>query len=141
MAGAPEVIKCREIETWRDCFSSSELAEPASAVRHGCHPVVIGSQGARHDFSVKIPLHPFFSLGVRRRAGEGLGAHFGGARAIRRQHGFSPQASVDNTAYFPVNVKGGLLYVGDVTPPWAKLGYFYVNYHQTPATRKDTLPK
>src|SRR5438309_555102 len=39
-------------------------------------------------------------------------------RAVRCTSGVggnmdSPEASVGNTAYFPVNVKGGLLYLGD----------------------------
>src|ERR1700739_34755 len=43
MAGAPEVIKCREIETC-EIATSTELPEPTSAVRHACHPVVIASR-------------------------------------------------------------------------------------------------
>ncbi len=53
------------------------------------------------DFSVKIPMHPFFGcIGVAPANGEArasvVPAEFGG-----------------NTVYFPVNVKGGLLYLGD----------------------------
>jgi amidase len=63
------------------------------------------------DFSVKIPLHPFFGcMGVAPAGGEArtsvVPAEFGGNMD-------SPEASVGNTVYFPVNVKGGLLYLGD----------------------------
>ena len=63
------------------------------------------------DFSVKIPLHPFLGcIGVAPAEGEGrssvVPAEFGGNMD-------SPEASVGNTVYLPVNVKGGLLYVGD----------------------------
>ena len=63
------------------------------------------------DFSVKIPLHPFFGcIGVAPAQGEArssvVPAEFGGNMD-------SPEVSVGNTVYFPVNVKGGLLYVGD----------------------------
>jgi amidase len=63
------------------------------------------------DFSVKIPLHPFFGcIGVAPAEGEArssvVPAEFGGNMD-------SPEASAGNTVYFPVNVKGGLLYVGD----------------------------
>jgi amidase len=63
------------------------------------------------DFSVKIPVHPFFGcIGVAPANGEArssvVPAEFGGNMD-------SPEASVGNTAYFPVNVKGGLFYIGD----------------------------
>jgi acetamidase/formamidase len=63
------------------------------------------------DFSVKIPLHPFFGcIGVAPALGEArsstVPAEFGGNMD-------SPEVSVGNTVYFPVNAKGGLLYVGD----------------------------
>jgi amidase len=63
------------------------------------------------DFSVKIPIHPFFGcIGVAPANGEArssvVPAEFGGNMD-------SPEASVGNTVYFPVNVKGGLLYIGD----------------------------
>src|ERR1700747_2552036 len=63
------------------------------------------------DFSVKIPLHPFFGcIGVAPAEGEArssvVPAEFGGNMD-------SPEVSKGNTVYFPVNVKGGLLYVGD----------------------------
>lgn len=63
------------------------------------------------DFSVKIPVRPFFGcIGVAPANGEArssiVPAEFGGNMD-------SPEASVGNTVYFPVNVKGGLLYVGD----------------------------
>src|SRR5215470_11730643 len=59
-------------------------------------------------YSVKIPLHPFFGcIGVAPAGGEArssvVPAEFGGNMD-------SPEASVGNTAYFPVNVNGGLLY-------------------------------
>ena len=63
------------------------------------------------DFSVKIPLHPFLGcIGVAPAAGEArssiVPAEFGGNMD-------SPEASAGNTAYFPVNVPGALLYMGD----------------------------
>ena len=63
------------------------------------------------DFSVKIPLHPFFGcIGVAPAGGEArssvVPAEFGGNMD-------SPEVSAGNTVYFPVNLKGGLLYVGD----------------------------
>ena len=63
------------------------------------------------DFSVKIPMDPFFGcIGVAPAEGEArssiVPAEFGGNMD-------SPEASVGNTVYFPVNVKGGLLYIGD----------------------------
>jgi len=63
------------------------------------------------DFSVKIPLHPFFGcIGVAPAGGEArssvVPAEFGGNMD-------SPEASVGNTVYFPVNVPGALLYIGD----------------------------
>ena len=66
-----------------------------------------------HDskFTVKIPVHPFFGcIGVAPAGSEArssiVPAEFGGNMD-------SPEASVGNTVYFPVNVKGGLLYLGD----------------------------
>ena len=60
------------------------------------------------DFSVKIPLHPFF--GVAPANGEArssiVPAEFGGNMD-------APEASVGNTLYLPVNVVGALLYMGD----------------------------
>jgi amidase len=68
-------------------------------------------QALDSDFSVKIPMHPFFGcIGVAPAEGEArssiVPAEFGGNMD-------SPEASVGNTVYFPVNVKGGLLYLGD----------------------------
>ena len=62
-------------------------------------------------FTVKIPLHPFFGcIGVAPAGGEArssiVPAEFGGNMD-------SPEASVGNTVYFPVNVAGGLLFMGD----------------------------
>jgi amidase len=63
------------------------------------------------DFKVKIPVHPFFGcIGVAPANGEArssvVPAEFGGNMD-------SPEAGVGDTVYFPVNVKGGLLYIGD----------------------------
>jgi amidase len=63
------------------------------------------------DFSVQIPMHPFFGcIGVAPANGEArssiVPAEFGGNMD-------SPEASVGNTVYFPVNMKGGLFYIGD----------------------------
>ena len=49
----------------------------------------------------------------RRRAGEWRGAQFDCAGGVWREHGFSGGDASGNTVYFPVNVKGGLLYLGD----------------------------
>jgi amidase len=62
-------------------------------------------------FSVQIPLHPFFGcIGVAPANGEArssiVPAEFGGNMD-------APEASVGNTLYLPVNVAGGLLYMGD----------------------------
>ena len=63
------------------------------------------------DFATKIPLHPFLGcIGVAPADGEArsslVPAEFGGNMD-------SPQASVGNTLYLPVNVRGALLYLGD----------------------------
>jgi len=63
------------------------------------------------NFSVKIPLHPFFGcIGVAPAGGEArssvVPAEFGGNMD-------APEASVGNTLYLPVNVAGALLYMGD----------------------------
>jgi len=63
------------------------------------------------DFSVKIPLHPFFGcIGVAPADGEArssiVPAEFGGNMD-------SPEASAGNTLFLPVNVAGALLYMGD----------------------------
>lgn len=63
------------------------------------------------DFSVKVPVHPFFGcIGVAPAEGESrssvVPAEFGGNMD-------SPEASAGNTLYLPVNVAGALLYVGD----------------------------
>lgn len=62
-------------------------------------------------FSVQIPLHPFFGcIGVAPAEGEArssvVPAEFGGNMD-------SPEASAGNTVYLPVNVPGGLLFMGD----------------------------
>jgi amidase len=63
------------------------------------------------DFSVKIPLHPFFGcIGVAPANGEArssvVPAEFGGNMD-------APEATAGNTLYLPVNVAGALLYMGD----------------------------
>jgi acetamidase/formamidase len=63
------------------------------------------------DFSVKIPMRPFFGcIGVAPANGEArssiVPAEFGGNMD-------SPEASAGNTVYLPVNVKGALFYIGD----------------------------
>ena len=63
------------------------------------------------DFSVKIPLHPFFGcIGVAPAGGEArssvVPAEFGGNMD-------APEVSAGNTLYLPVNVAGALLYMGD----------------------------
>jgi acetamidase/formamidase len=66
-----------------------------------------------HDsnFSVQIPLHPFLGcIGVAPANGEArssiVPAEFGGNMD-------SPEVSAGNTVYFPVNVPGALLFMGD----------------------------
>ncbi len=63
------------------------------------------------NFSVKFPLHPFLGcIGVAPAGGEArssvVPAEFGGNMD-------APEASVGNTLYLPVNVRGALLYMGD----------------------------
>ncbi len=68
-------------------------------------------QALDSKFATKIPLHPFFGcIGVAPAQGEArssvVPAEFGGNMD-------SPEASAGNTVYFPVNVEGALLYMGD----------------------------
>jgi amidase len=68
-------------------------------------------QALDSKFSVKIPVHPFLGcIGVAPAGGEArssiVPAEFGGNMD-------ASEASVGNTVYFPVNVKGALLYLGD----------------------------
>lgn len=63
------------------------------------------------NFSVKIPLHPFFGcIGVAPSGGEArssvVPAEFGGNMD-------SPEVSVGNTVYLPVSVPGAMLFMGD----------------------------
>jgi amidase len=63
------------------------------------------------NYSVKIPLHPFFGcIGVAPTGGEArssiVPAEYGGNMD-------SSEASAGNTLYLPVNVPGALLYMGD----------------------------
>ena len=68
-------------------------------------------QALDSKYSVKIPLHPFFGcIGVAPADGEARSSvvpeAFGGNMD-------SPEASVGNTVYFPVNVPGAMLFLGD----------------------------
>jgi len=68
-------------------------------------------QALDSKFSVKIPVRPFFGcIGVAPALAEArssiVPAEFGGNMD-------SPEASSGNIVYFPVNVPGGLLYMGD----------------------------
>jgi len=63
------------------------------------------------DFTSRIPLHPFLGcIGTAPANGEArsslVPAEFGGNMN-------TPEASVGNTLYLPVNVRGALLYLGD----------------------------
>lgn len=66
-----------------------------------------------HDsnFTVQIPLHPFFGcIGVAPAGGEARSS------IVPAENGGNmdaPEASVGNTLYLPVNVDGAYLYVGD----------------------------
>jgi amidase len=61
-------------------------------------------------FSTRIPLHPFLGcLGVA----PGLESRSSVTPAEHGGNMDAPEASVGNTAYFPVNVRGALLYLGD----------------------------
>jgi amidase len=78
-------------------------------IDHAANVATFNASDSR--FSVKIPLHPFFGcIGVAPAGGEArssiVPAEFGGNMD-------SPEASVGNTIYFPVNVRGALLYMGD----------------------------
>jgi amidase len=63
------------------------------------------------SFSTRVPLHPFLGcLGVAPERGEARSS------ITPAEHGGNmdaPEASAGNTVYFPVNVKGALLYLGD----------------------------
>jgi len=68
-------------------------------------------QALDSKYTVKIPLHPFFGcIGVAPAGGEARSSvvpeAFGGNMD-------SPEASVGNTVYFPVNVPGAMLFMGD----------------------------
>lgn len=68
-------------------------------------------QALDSKYAVKIPLHPFFGcIGVAPAGGEARSSvvpeAFGGNMD-------SPEASVGNTVYFPVNVSGAMLFLGD----------------------------
>src|SRR5215471_9101212 len=79
------------------------------AIDHGSNTATFKALDS--NFSVKIPLHPFFGcIGVAPAGGEArssvVPAEFGGNMD-------APEASVGNTLYLPVNVPGALLYMGD----------------------------
>lgn len=68
-------------------------------------------QALDSKYTVKIPLHPFFGcIGVAPAGAEARSSvvpeAFGGNMD-------SPEASVGNTVYFPVNVSGAMLFLGD----------------------------
>jgi acetamidase/formamidase len=68
-------------------------------------------QALDSNYRVKFPLHPFFGcIGVAPAGGEArtsvVPEAFGGNMD-------SPEASVGNTVYFPVNVPGAMLFLGD----------------------------
>lgn len=68
-------------------------------------------QALDSKYAVKIPLHPFFGcIGVAPTGGEARSSvvpeAFGGNMD-------SPEASAGNTVYFPVNVPGAMLFLGD----------------------------
>lgn len=68
-------------------------------------------QALDSKYTVKIPLHPFFGcIGVAPAGGEARSSvvpeAFGGNMD-------SPEASVGNTVYFPVNAPGAMLFLGD----------------------------
>jgi len=96
--------------------SYTPMLNPPLPERIWLYPIDHASNTATfraHDsnFSVKIPLHPFFGcIGVAPAGGEArssiVPAEFGGNMD-------APEASAGNTVYFPVNVPGALLYMGD----------------------------
>ncbi len=68
-------------------------------------------QALDSKYTVKIPLHPFYGcIGVAPAGGEARSSvvpeAFGGNMD-------SPEASVGNTVYFPVNTPGAMLFMGD----------------------------
>jgi len=78
-------------------------------IDHATNTATFQALDSKH--SVKIPLHPFFGcIGVAPAGGEARSSivpeAFGGNMD-------SPEASVGNTVYFPVNVPGAMLFLGD----------------------------
>lgn len=78
-------------------------------INHGTNTATF--QALDSKYTVKIPLHPFFGcIGVAPADGEARSSvvpeAFGGNMD-------SPEASVGNTVYFPVNVPGAMLFLGD----------------------------
>jgi amidase len=96
--------------------SYTPMLHPALPERIWFYPIDKASNTATFkaldsNFSVKIPLHPFFGcIGVAPAGGEArssiVPAEFGGNMD-------APEASVGNFVYLPVNVPGALLYIGD----------------------------
>jgi amidase len=68
-------------------------------------------QALDSKYRVKIPLHPFFGcIGVAPAGGEARSSVV--AEAVGGNMD-SPEASVGNTVYFPVNTPGAMLFLGD----------------------------
>jgi len=96
--------------------SYTAMLNPPLPIRIWFYPIDHASNTATFQaldskFSTRVPLHPFFGcIGVAPAGGEArssiVPAEFGGNMD-------SPEASKGNTVYFPVNVAGALLYMGD----------------------------
>jgi amidase len=96
--------------------SYTPMLNPALPERIWFYPINHSTNMATYkahdsDFSVQIPLHPFWGcIGVAPANGEArssiVPAEFGGNMD-------APEVSPGNTLYLPVNVQGALLYMGD----------------------------
>ena len=96
--------------------SYTPMLNPALPERIWFYPINHATNMATYkahdsDFSVQIPLHPFWGcIGVAPANGEArssiVPAEFGGNMD-------APEVSPGNTLYLPVNVQGALLYMGD----------------------------
>ncbi len=92
------------------------MLNPPIAEKIWFYPIDRGANTATFQaldskYSVKIPLHPFFGcIGVAPAGNEARSSvvpeAFGGNMD-------SPEASAGNTVYFPVNVPGAMLFLGD----------------------------
>jgi acetamidase/formamidase len=114
-SAAERILKCLRaaLETGRNY---TPMLAPPLPEKIWFYPIDHASNTATFQaldskFITKIPLHPFFGcIGVAPAGGEArssiVPAEFGGNMD-------SPEASVGNTVYFPVNVEGALLYMGD----------------------------